>query len=165
MRCTGYRPDPDAPTYQGTAAAADVQRDEEGADPSLRALERQLVEKALRDSRAVVRQLHVPPCGMHMRRQEEAEAQAAHASKRQQQQPEQPDQQQAGGCGPSSSKVVESLVDRLAQLDAPCKAFLDCFPPRDLAAMQQVWCGWRVGVCLTNGCVDRSTQPTPSFPA
>lgn len=122
---------------------------DEAGDPSLRALERQLVEKALRDSRALLGHLRVPPCGAHVRRrhqegkaEEEAEENEVRtATKRQQRGGE--EEEEAGPPSSSSVAAVDSIVDRVAQLDAPCKAFLDCLPPRELAAVQQVGgVGW-----------------------
>ena len=98
------------------------------------------MEKALRDSRALLGHLRVPPCGAHVRRRHQegkAEENEVHAAMKRQQRGE---EQEAGPLSSSSgaAAAVESIVDRVAQLDAPCKAFLDCLPPRELAAVQQV---------------------------
>lgn len=103
---------------------------EEGTTQQLRALERGLVEKALKDSRAVLSHLpqQQPPASEEEEGTPPAQAQASNkrgasaAALR------------AGG----PSKVLGGLVDRVALLDAPGKCLFDFLGPRDLAAAQQV---------------------------
>lgn len=116
--------------------------EEAQADFALRALERQLVEKALMDSRAILQHLPFPPCGTHDARHGESEGNedggkggthakrpAASSSSASEATSADQGQGQASGLG---------LVDRLAEVDAACKTFLDFLAPADLAAAQQV---------------------------
>jgi hypothetical protein len=137
-------------------AAGEEEAEQEQEDPALRALERQLVEKAVRDSRAVfsvssslfsLSSPERPPTGGG-----EGEGPETHTGKR----PATAATSTPSSSSSSSSAAVEtgrgggkgeereraqSLVNRVARLDAPCKALFDFLAPRDLAAAQQVG-GW-----------------------
>ncbi len=115
---------------------------EEGPATALQALERQLVEKAVRESRALF-QHQQQHCGARVGAGAGAAVGGGGG--------EAPPRKRASSSTAAAAAEAEeeereereregqdlSLVDRIARLDAPRKCFLDFLAPRDLAAVQQ----------------------------
>lgn len=109
----------------------------------LRAMERQLVEKALHESQALLSYLPLPPPSSSSP----------------------PDGKRSGphsrtALTAAAANTGGSLVDRVASLDAPGKTLLDFWAPEELASVQQVSqmraCRAGRGCLLCDGCAQQT---------